>query len=194
MDIKAHMAPNLMNVANIQAKNGGSRFKFHTAIISSLILSVVVALAFVIFLGYIKQGNQLHSWFYSSAPQGIMARAQGVMETPTQSMPGMVVWYVIGAAWVGASFIIRTTVFGFPHPVGYIMLINPLMSSLWFSFFIGWVFKKLVVKYGGKMTFDRVRDIFIGLILGELLAIFFWLVLGLFTKIQATNITLNRYS
>ncbi len=194
MDIKAYIAPNLMNVANMQAKSGNhNRMKFHFAVLSSLVISVVSALGFVIFLGYLKGGSKLNSWFYSSSPQDIMDKAQGVINTPPDIMPTMLGWYGVGAAWVAFSFYIRTSVFWFPHPVGYIMLINPLMSQLWFSFFIGWIFKKLVVKYGGKMTFDKVRDIFIGLILGECMAIFFWLLLSLFTKIRASNISHNRY-
>ncbi len=195
MDIKSYIAPNLLNVANMQAKSGNhNRIKFHLTVVTSLLISVVSALAFTIFLGYLKGGNKLNSWFYSSSPQDIMAKAQGVINTPPDVMPTMLGWYGIGAAWVAFSFFIRTTVFWFPHPVGYIMLINPLMSQLWFSFFIGWVFKKLVVKYGGKMTFDKVRDMFIGLILGECMAIFFWLLLSLFTKIRASNISHNRYA
>jgi hypothetical protein len=195
MDIKAYIAPNLMNIGNMQAKSGNhSRLKFHTAVLSSLVVSVISSLAFLIFLGYLKGGNKLGSWFFSSSPQDIMAKAQGVITTPPDAMPTMLGWYGVGAAWVAFSFWIRTSVFWFPHPVGYIMLINPLMSQLWFSFFIGWVFKKLVVKYGGKMTFDKVRDMFIGLIVGELMAIFFWLMLSMFTKIKASNISLNRYS
>ena len=74
---------------------------------------------------------------------------------------------------------LRRALFWFPHPIGYIMLVNPLMARLWFSFFFGWICKKLVVKYGGKATFDSVRLVFIGHIVGELVAIFVWNVSAL---------------
>ena len=93
-----------------------------------------------------------------------------------------------------SSFTVSTTLFWFPHPIGFIMLINPLMTQLWFSFFLGWLFKKITVKYGGKATFDRVRDVFIGLILGELMAIFFWGAMSLILGVKVSGITLNRYS
>ena len=103
----------------------------------------------------------------------------------------MIGWYIVGGVWVGLSFFLRTWMFWFPHPIGYIMLVNPLMSQLWFSFFVAWILKKLTVKYGGKATFERLRVFFIGLILGELIAISFWGMLGMLTTIHA-GFDLNR--
>ena len=74
------------------------------------------------------------------------------------------------------------------------MLISPTMAMLWFSFFLGWICKKIVVKYGGKKTFDAVRVIFLGLIFGELLATFVWPTVSLMFDFKAIGITLNRYS
>ncbi len=50
------------------------------------------------------------------------------------------------------------------------MLANVSVSHLWLSFLIGWACKKLVVTYGGKATFDRVRLFFVGLVMGELVS------------------------
>jgi len=74
------------------------------------------------------------------------------------------------------------------------MTINPLIHYLWFSFFIGWVCKKIVVQYGGKPSFDKVRLVMMGLIVGELVAIF---IAGAITllpfDVQVRGIDLNRY-
>ena len=72
------------------------------------------------------------------------------------------------------------------------MLINPLMSALWFSFFIGWLCKKMVVRYGAKKTFDKTRAVFIGLIMGELMAVFIWPLLGIAFDFSTVGIDLNR--
>lgn len=194
LDIKTFLAPNLLNAAEMQRVTNTSRGKFHLNLILCIVASVIVSLGFAIFLAHMRGGQQMNSWFYSSGPLSTMSTAQSA----TADVPAFdgvtTTWYGIGAAWVALSMFLRTIFFWFPHPVGYIMLINPLMSQLWFSFFIGWVIKKIVVKFGGKQTFDRVREIFIGLILGELLSIFFWGALSLLTKVTPGNITLNRYS
>jgi hypothetical protein len=103
-------------------------------------------------------------------------------------------WSGFGAVWVALSMFLRRSLFWFPHPIGYVMLISPPIAMLWFSFFLGWICKKIVVKYGGKKTFDAVRVIFLGLIFGELIATFVWPTISLMFDFQATGITLNRYS
>lgn len=195
LDIKTFMAPNLLNSAEMQRVTNTSRGKFHLNLILCVVVSVVVSLGFAVFLAHMKGGALMQDWFYSSGPKFIMQTAYSASTTDTPAFnPVNTSWYGIGAAWVALSMWLRTSLFWFPHPIGYIMLINPLMSQLWFSFFIGWIVKKLVVKFGGKQTFDRVRDIFIGLIMGELLSIFIWGAVSLIYNVKTGNITLNRYS
>jgi hypothetical protein len=53
------------------------------------------------------------------------------------------------------------------------------MQVLWFSIFVGWLVKVLLVRFGGGEVFRRARPLFIGLILGEAFAAAFWLVVSL---------------
>ncbi|MCX5658712.1 MAG: hypothetical protein NTW19_03195 [Planctomycetota bacterium] len=194
LDTKTFLAPNLMTSAHLQKDAGGSRFKFHLNIVLCLALSVAASFATAIVLAHARGGQAMQGWFYNSATPMMMDTAQRAITTAPHFDIVTTAWYVLGAAWVGLSLYVRSWLFWFPHPVGLIMLINPLAAQLWFSFFIGWIFKKLTVKYGGKATFDRVRLIFIGLILGELLAIFFWTFLAMVYHVRSSNITLNRYN
>jgi hypothetical protein len=102
-------------------------------------------------------------------------------------------WFVAGAVWVMLSVFLRASFFWFPHPIGIVMLVSPSINTLWFSFFVGWVCKKVVVRYGGKPTFDRVRNIFIGLIAGELAAVLFWSLMALIAGMDIGAVTLNRF-
>ncbi|MCE9592247.1 MAG: hypothetical protein K8S99_17210 [Planctomycetes bacterium] len=193
LDIKTFMAPNLLNAGEMQRVTSTSRGKFHLNLAVCIVVSVFVSLAFAIFLAHMRGAQQMEGWFYSQGPLSLMSTAYDATTAVPKFDPTTTAWYGVGAAWVALSLWLRTAFFWFPHPVGYIMLINPLMSQLWFSFFIGWIAKKIVVKFGGKQTFDRVRDIFIGLIMGELLSIFFWGAVSLIFNIKTGNITLNRY-
>ena len=65
----------------------------------------------------------------------------------------------------------RRRVFGIPHPLGLIMLMNRSMYGFWASIMIGWCAKSLVSKYCSHAQYVAVRRFFIGLILGHLLAI-----------------------
>lgn len=192
VDIKTFMAPNLLNAGKIQQDVGGSRFRFHLNIVLCILVSVVVAIAVTVFMAHVRGGQQMNSWFYSNAPLDTMERARRAVSTTPEFETGTGAWYGIGAVWVALTMVLRRTLLWFPHPIGFIMLINPLMTQLWFSFFLGWIFKKIVVKYGGKATFDKTRVIFIGLIMGELIAVCFWPIMSFFGQWTA-GITLNRY-
>ena len=194
LDIKTFMAPSLLNAEKLQENVGGSRAKFHTNIVVCVLVTLVVAVGFTVFLAHLRGGQQLEEWFYKTGPKMTVDTAYRAV-TDTPEFDGVTAsWYGVGAGWVGLSIFLRRTLFWFPHPIGYIMMINPLMTQLWFSFFIGWVCKKLVVKYGGKATFDKVRLIFIGLIMGELIGVFVWPMVAMITGMTISGVTLNRYS
>jgi len=53
------------------------------------------------------------------------------------------------------------------HPVGYAVSGSWTMSWLWFSLFIAWLVKWLVLHHGGLRTYRRVLPLFFGLILGD---------------------------
>ena len=192
LDVKTFLAPNLANAGKMQDDVGSNRNKFHINIILCIVISVLVALGFAVFLAHLQGAQQMHSWFYSRAPQSLMDRAQRMATAAPEFNGGNAFSYVFGAGWVVVSLLLRRTLFWFPHPIGYVMLLNPLMRSLWFSIFLGWIVKKIVVKYGGKQTFDKTRPIFIGLIIGELIAIGVWVVLGLWLNFSP-GLSLNRY-
>ena len=65
------------------------------------------------------------------------------------------------------------------HPVGYAIsgswAINPMIGSI----FIGWLFKWIVLKHGGKRWHSAAVPLFLGVILGEFLGGTLWSILGI---------------
>ena len=51
----------------------------------------------------------------------------------------------------------------------------------WFSIFIGWTLKAIILKYGGVKLFRRLRPFFLGLILGHVFVSGFWVFFDFFT-------------
>src|SRR5690606_11759402 len=138
------------------------------------LVTVVVAVGYAVFLAHVRGGQAMQNWFYNSAPTYILDTAQRAAATAPEANPAIGTFFVIGIAWVALSFFIRRTVFWFPHAIGFIMLANPRMDYIWFCIFLGWIAKSFVVRYGGKTTFDMVRLIFIGLIMGEVCGVLIW--------------------
>jgi hypothetical protein len=65
------------------------------------------------------------------------------------------------------------------HPVGYLLIYTLGLKTVWFSIFLGWLAKVVTLRLGGAGLFRRLREFFIGLILGEASAVAFWLVFTL---------------
>ncbi|MCP4119857.1 MAG: hypothetical protein GY737_31545 [Desulfobacteraceae bacterium] len=68
------------------------------------------------------------------------------------------------------------------HPIGYLMVYSSAMKILWLSFFIGWIFNALCMRYGGVTLYKRMRYFFVGLILGDFLMGGTFAVIGFFTR------------
>ncbi len=51
-----------------------------------------------------------------------------------------------------------------------------------FSFFIAWVLKTLILRYGGPTLYRRARPVFMGLILGDTINGAIWIIVGFITK------------
>jgi hypothetical protein len=65
------------------------------------------------------------------------------------------------------------------HPIGYLMLDTFPAAHLWFSIFLGWLAKLLIVRFNGSRGYAHAKPFFIGLIVGESAAAGFWLVSGI---------------
>jgi len=60
------------------------------------------------------------------------------------------------------------------HPVGLLMVSTFYSNNAWPSVFLGWLAKILILRYGGARLYRSARPVFIGLIMGEVLAAVVW--------------------
>jgi hypothetical protein len=115
---------------------------------------------------------------------------------------------LIGAAAFGLLVLLRTRFMGFPlHPIAYPLIllgtcfpwIVPYFKSpkavgeietswLWGSALVAWGIKKLVFKSGGMNAYKRLKPLFIGLVVGSILAVFVWNLVDLGASISAEGL------
>jgi len=86
---------------------------------------------------------------------------------------------LVGVAFAGGLALMRMTLAWWPfHPVGYAVSGSWSMDQLWMSFFVAWLIKLLLLKYGGVKTYKPAVPFFVGLILGDFIAGGFWNLYG----------------
>ena len=69
------------------------------------------------------------------------------------------------------------------HPIGALLITSYASFCFWGSFFIGWLFKYTVLKFGGVTLYRKLRPFVLGIVLGECFIGGIWIVVGLFTGI-----------
>ncbi len=191
LDIKTFIAPAMANSLKIRDDLKMKRLRFHVGVILGIGMTVVISVLVHVMMGYAKGADAMSNWFYQGFPRDMydniatMAKSQPVDQTANN------LWIGFGALLMVALLYFRQILFWLPHPIGLIMLVNPIMGFYWFSIFVGWLGKFLVTRYGNKGTYQSVRNIFIGLIVGELIIVALALILSVTLEVRIP-IDLNR--
>jgi hypothetical protein len=83
---------------------------------------------------------------------------------------------------VGVAIVLFNICQRFPrwplHPIGLLAAGTWPMGQIWFNVFLGWLIRNLLIQYGGTKAYTVTRPFFIGVIMGELLALFLWSALA----------------
>jgi|GEM_PF-2648074 len=72
---------------------------------------------------------------------------------------------------------------GIPHPIGFLLPTTYAILTCWFSIFIAWALKSIVLKFGGLRLMRVVLPLFLGLVVGEGIAAAIWVIVGMFTGV-----------
>ncbi len=187
LDVREAVAPTLFHGAKIRQESDNRNLVL-VAIGASLVIALAAAFITMLFLGY-KYG--LRELGLDWATQTVLANyenAQRLVDQPVGPNYWTITYAGAGAAVMG---LLIFCYYKFPwwplHPLGYLVAYSAGMKILWFSFFIGWLCNHLVLHYGGTSLFNRVRFLFIGLVLGDFLMGGIFAVIGLFSD-QSYNV------
>lgn len=97
-----------------------------------------------------------------------------------------VMWLFVGGILMVVFMILRTRIFWWPHPIGYVAWMHPSpMSKLWFAIFLGWLCKWAITQYGGFRVYFRLRRFFIGLVVGEIATAGLWIAVAWITDTKS---------
>lgn len=199
IDPREAMMPFVVNALRI-AENAGVK-RGRLAVIMTFVLAVglVAGLVTVLWLQYDRGVGLEDSWATWSVPtmgfnlvdtQILGMRADGVMdqvEAATwiqrlrliQPNNRFVAFLATGFLLFAICAFLRIRFPGWPlHPVLFLVwFVYPLRCFSW-SFFIGWMVKSLVVKFGGGSVYQQFKPSMVGLIAGDLVGGLVFMVVG----------------
>jgi hypothetical protein len=64
------------------------------------------------------------------------------------------------------------------HPLGYVLANTLTVNAFWIPFFLAWLCKTLVRRYGGIRIYRKAVIFFLGMVLGDILTQSFWTLAG----------------
>jgi len=154
------------------------RVRLGLAIFLSIIVAMMVSYISVLLIGYRYGGANLSQWFFVGGPQVPFRRLSDMLFHPRGQSGVWLSFMALGAVFMMLLTFMRARLFWWPfHPIGYAMGCSWPMIQLWFSIFVGWLLKSIILRYGGLRAYVKFRTFFLGMVLGEFLSGAAWLII-----------------
>lgn len=162
------------------------------AIIAAILVTLIGSAFAVIKLAYTYGGINLTGWQFIGLPS---FAGDWIMRNINNPEP-VHLWHLgfvgIGVALMAFMTFVKSHYIGFPiHPIGMALGLTHPIYHVWFSVFIAWLFKSVILKYGGARLYLRIRPFFLGMVLGAFGSAGFWLIIDAFTGMSGNRFTLG---
>ncbi len=185
-DLRIAPMPRLMQSFKMTDVTGTRNRDLIAAIGLTLAIALPVSLWALMKDSYLHGGIAINTYRFVSLarqPGLFMEKAHNTMR-PFVDLPTLAI-ISYGTAKLLLLNLLRTYYLWWPlHPVGYAMSFVTYLHKEWFSVLLGWAMQTLIIRYGGHKGYQVARPLFLGLILGAMIAGGFWLVLDGFTGLR----------
>jgi hypothetical protein len=184
-DLREFLMPSVLNGFRMAEQAGVSTRKLSPILAVALVTVLVVAAPVFLITFYkpgaIQVGNVVELAYHPTRFFATLGTRLQNPEHPTllqyvSMVAGGLI--VAGLAWLRLNFVWWPV-----HPLGFVMATSWASLNLWFSLFLGWLFKLLTIRYTGLRGYVQFRPLFLGIIMGDVMGGVLWQVVGFFTKV-----------
>lgn len=143
------------------------------AMMAAIGVTLVCSIWSILVLAYQYGGINTDQFFFDGAARYPFDNAASRMQT--SEGPHWENWgyTAIGATIMGLLMLARQRFLWWPfHPLGF--PISAVFGTMFFSVFLAWLLKTVVLRYGGPGLYLRTRPLFLGLILGQFVTAGVW--------------------
>ena len=129
-------------------------------------------------LGYTQGGLSLDAWYAGAASRIPADSTANLVKGVKDASYWNLGWIGLGIALTYGMMLARSRFAWFPlHPIGLLISQSYPIGTLWFSVFLGWMFKVVITRFGGTDSYRKGVPLFLGLALGDVMMMIFWLVI-----------------
>jgi hypothetical protein len=184
-DLREFLMPSVLNAFRLSDLTGVPARRTVPILWVALIVCVIVAVpAFLITCylpGALQMGNIGELQYH---PERFFGALANNLLTPVKPSALQYISMAAGALMVAGLAWLRINFVWWPiHPLGFVMATSWASLNLWFSLFLGWLFKLLTIHYGGLRGYRQIRPLFLGIILGDIMGSVLWNIVGFCTGV-----------
>lgn len=129
-------------------------------------------------LGYENGGLTLGKWWATANSSQVAVHTAGIVKGIDTNLAANWGWVSVGGLLTWLMMVARSRFAWFPlHPIGLLMMVPFAMHSMWLSIMLGWACKVTITKFGGNDGYRKVVPLFLGLTLGSIVMIVFWVAI-----------------
>lgn len=184
-DLRCLSMPNQFDAYRMADSIGVDKRRLTLALVVAIVAGIAVSFAIALMIWYAYgAGAKTDSWrtYMGRQPFDQLADA---LNTPVRTD-------LSGTLAVGAGFAITTLLMLLRtqltwwvfHPVGYAIANTYTMNQVWLPFFLAWLAKIVVLRYGGIRLYRQSLPFFYGVVVGDFLAGGITTLIGCFTGIN----------
>ena len=188
-DLLVFMAAPLANGLRLGSETSRRQRALLGAIAVAMLIGLVVSTWFLLYLAYRDGALNLHRQYFGTFATYPSSFAAQKLANPTgPSLVGWM-WTGVGGVVMTGLMIARHKFVWWPfHPLGLAVSIGWAMVNIWFSVFLAWMIKVIVLKYGGPALYLKTRPFFLGIVLGQFVMGGVWLIIDGFTGMVGNRI------
>ena len=182
VDLRESIAPSALHMLRITRRIKGQGVIACTIFLAMVFCLFVSAIAMIL-LCYKYGIRELQLDWATRTTMSMYHNLLPLIQNHIEQGDSIKLFAIAGAIVMGILVICYHRFYWWPlHPIGYLMVYRSAMKILWMSFFIGWMFNTLCMRYGGIILFKKMRYFFVGLIMGDFLMGGTWAIIGFFTE------------
>jgi hypothetical protein len=170
-DLRCLSMPNQFDSYKMADSLGVQKRRLTVALITAVILGLFISFAIALMIWYsYGAGAKTDSW-RTSMGRMPFDQLSDVLKTPLKPDLSGTLATITGFSITALLMLLRARFTWWAlHPVGYAMANTGTMNQVWLPFFIAWIVKSVVLRYGGIQLYRRSLPFFYGMIIGDFLA------------------------
>jgi len=169
---RAPLMPAIFHISWLGAKIGRSGRRMFVVAAIGLTVAFLVGAAYMIYISYMHGTSTSLSVGYERRGAEVYGAIVTKMQEKVPVDTRLWMWLGIGALMMSILTFVQYRVPGWPlHPIGFPIAATHHVNVGFFSIFLVWLIKSILMRLGGIQAYERAKPVFLGIIAGYALGV-----------------------